>query len=65
MLSFVAMEYFRSSPVMAFPLIALALFMSVFFIVTLRTVLTQKSRWQAAERLPLEDHGAQSGDANE
>lgn len=61
MLGFMATEYFEKSPVMVFPLIALAIFMSVFFLVTLRTVLTQKSRWDGAARLPLEDDGSEHG----
>ena len=54
MLGFMAMDYFRNSPLMAFPLLALAIFMGVFFLMTLRAVLTQKSRWEAVSRLPLE-----------
>ena len=59
MLSFMAMDYFQKSPVMAFPLIALAIFMGVFFLVTLRAVLTKKSRWESIARLPLEQQGEQ------
>ena len=58
MLSFMAMDYFQKSPVMAFPLIALAIFMGVFFLVTLRAVLTKKTRWDAVAQLPLEQHGS-------
>lgn len=54
MLGFMAMEYFRTNPVMMFPLIALAIFMAVFLVVTLRATLTQKSRWEAVANLPLE-----------
>jgi hypothetical protein len=55
MLSVIALDYFRQSPVLAFPLLALAIFMLVFFFVTVRTVLTQKTRWEAVSRLPLND----------
>lgn len=54
MLSLVAMDFFQKSPMLAFPLLALALFMLVFFVVTLRTVLTQKSQYDHMARLPLE-----------
>lgn len=55
MLSFMAMDYFRQSPLLAFPLLALAIFMLVFFAVTVRAVLTHKERLEALARLPLHD----------
>jgi hypothetical protein len=54
MLGFMAMDYFRQSPLLAYPLLALAIFMLVFFVVTVRTVLTQKSRYDAVAQLPLQ-----------
>jgi len=54
MLSFIAMDYFRRSPMLILPLVALALFMLVFFAVTLRTLLTKKRNFDALARLPLE-----------
>ena len=59
MLSFMAMDYFRQSPVLAFPLLALAIFMLVFFAVTLRAVLTAKVRYERIARLPLEGEDRQ------
>jgi hypothetical protein len=55
MLSFMASEYFQRSPMLFYPLLALALFMAVFFIITLRAVLTGGARYQALARLPLEE----------
>jgi hypothetical protein len=55
MLSFMASEYFQRSPMLIFPVLALALFMLVFFVVTVRTVLTQKERYEGIARLPLAD----------
>jgi len=54
MMSFMAMDYFRRSPMLILPLVALALFMLVFFIVTVRTLLTKKRSFDALARLPLE-----------
>lgn len=54
MLSFIAMDYFRRSPMLILPLLALAIFMLVFFAVTLRTLLTKKRSFDALARLPLE-----------
>ena len=54
MLSFMAMDYFRQSPVLAYALVALAIFMMVFFAVTLRTLLTGAARYEAVANLPLE-----------
>ncbi len=54
MLSLVALEFFQKSPLLLFPLVALGLFMFVFVFITLRTVLTDHSRYDALSRLPLE-----------
>ena len=53
MLGFMAMDYFRHSPMLAYPLAALAIFMLVFFVVTLRTVLRSKSGYDSMALLPL------------
>jgi hypothetical protein len=55
MLSFMASEYFHHSPLLVYPLVALALFMLVFFLVTLRTVLTNKHRYEGLAAMPLEE----------
>ncbi len=57
MLSFMATEFFQRSPMLMLPLVALAIFMLVFFAVTVRTVLTNKSRFDAMANLPLEHDG--------
>ena len=54
-MGFMAMDYFRQSPLLAMPVIALVIFMLVFLAVSLRALLTQKSRWDAAAQLPLSD----------
>ena len=51
------MDFFRQSPVLAFPLAALAVFMLVFLAITLKTVLTHKGDYEAIARLPLSDDG--------
>lgn len=55
MLSFMAMDYFRQSPVMFFPLLALAIFMLVFFAVTVRALRTRRVCYERVARLPLND----------
>lgn len=52
---YMAMEFFRQSPVLALPVVALAIFMLVFLAVTLRAMLTRKSQWDALAQLPLQD----------
>ncbi|MEY4509826.1 MAG: hypothetical protein RLZZ450_1948 [Pseudomonadota bacterium] len=54
-MGFMAMDYFRQSPLLAMPVIALVIFMLVFLAVSLRALLTQKSSWDAAARLPLSE----------
>lgn len=64
-MGFMAIEYFRHSPLLAFPLIALAVFMLVFAIVTVRTLLTKQTRWDEAARLPLWEETPTAGDDHE
>jgi len=54
MLSFMAMDYFRQSPMLAMPILALAIFMLVFLVVTVRALVTKSARFDAVARLPLE-----------
>jgi hypothetical protein len=54
MLSFMAMDFFQKSPLLVFPLIALALFTSVFLTVVVRTLRTRPSAYARLENLPLE-----------
>ena len=60
MLSYAAMSYFANNPLLAFPIAALAIFMLVFFVVTLKTVLSGKDSYEAMERLPLESTKGES-----
>jgi hypothetical protein len=55
MLGFMAMDYFRQSPMLAYPLAALAIFMVVFLVVTVRTVLSGKRGYESVALLPLAD----------
>jgi hypothetical protein len=55
MLGFMAMDYFRQSPLLFYPLVALAIFMGVFLGVALRTVLSVKHGYDALAALPLSD----------
>jgi hypothetical protein len=54
-MGFMAMEFFRQSPLLAMPVIALVIFMLVFLAVSLRALLTQKSHWDAAAQLPFSE----------
>ena len=54
MLGFMALDFFRQSPMLILPMVALAIFMLVFFAVTLRTLLTEQRNYEAIARLPLE-----------
>ena len=56
MLSYMAVQFFRESPLLAYPLFALASFFSVYFAWLLRTALSSASRYEQLARLPL-DHG--------
>jgi hypothetical protein len=51
----IAREFFRNSPVLDFPLIALAIFMLVFIAITVRALILQSAQVDAAARLPLEE----------
>ena len=62
MLGFMSLSFFRQSPLLAYPLAGLMIFMLVFLVVTLRAVLTKKSSWEAVSRLPLEERT--EGDAS-
>jgi hypothetical protein len=59
MLSFMAMDFFRTSPLLGYPIAALALFMGVFFVVSLRTAWTRAERYAHVARLPLQDSGTE------
>ena len=52
---FMVTEYFTKSPMLLFPLLALALFMLVFVLVTVVAFATDKSRHDRAASLPLAD----------
>ncbi len=56
MLGRVALNFFQQSPLLAFPLIALGLFMLVFFVITLRTLFAQKTRYDGVACMPLESN---------
>jgi hypothetical protein len=55
MLSYMAVQFFRESPLLAYPLFALASFISVYCAWLLRTALAGAARYEAVARLPLED----------
>jgi hypothetical protein len=55
----IAREFFRSSPVLDYPLIALAIFMLVFIAISVRALILQSSTVDAAARLPLEERPRQ------
>jgi len=55
MLSWIATDFFAQSPVLAYPVAALGIFMVVFAGITLRTLLAPKERIDALARLPLND----------
>lgn len=59
-MGYIAREFFRTSPVLGFPLIALAIFMLVFIAVSLRALLVHKPCMDAAARLPLGEDGERS-----
>jgi hypothetical protein len=54
-MGFMAMDYFRQSPLLMMPVIALVIFMLVFLSVSLRALLTRKSSWDALAQLPLQE----------
>jgi len=65
MLSLIASDFFQKSPVLLFPLIALGLFMLVFFVVTVRTVMTKKAEFDRLAMLPLQAEEGRRGAGEE
>jgi mannose/fructose/N-acetylgalactosamine-specific phosphotransferase system component IIC len=55
MLSWFASGFFAKSPVLAAPLIALALFLAVFAVVTIRALFKNRTQIEELAQLPLED----------
>lgn len=55
MLSWFASDYFAQSPVLVYPLIALGIFMTIFMVVSLKTLVTRKRRFDRIAALPLEN----------
>jgi cbb3-type cytochrome oxidase subunit 3 len=55
MLSQLAADYFARSPVLAFPIVALALFMVVFVAVSVRALCRQRAELDQLAALPLAD----------
>ena len=55
MLSQLAADYFARSPVLAYPIAALALFMIVFIAVSVRALSRQRSELDEMAALPLQD----------
>lgn len=49
----IAMDYFARSPLLAYPVLALAIFMGIFLMISVRAVLTQKNECDDLARLPL------------
>lgn len=58
MLSYMAVQFFRESPLLAYPLFALASFFSVYFAWVLKTALASASRYEQLARLPLDQGNA-------
>jgi len=61
MLGFMSLEFFRRSPLLAYPLAALLIFMAVFLIVTIRALLNRKTQWEAVSQLPLDGEHKERG----
>ncbi|MET0385903.1 MAG: hypothetical protein ABW321_08085 [Polyangiales bacterium] len=55
MMSQLCADYFHRSPVLAWPIAALALFMTVFVVVTVRALLRRPVDIQRMAELPLRD----------
>lgn len=53
MLGFMALDFYRTNPLLGYALFALAVFMVVFFLVVVRTVLTGKERYAELALIPL------------
>lgn len=54
MLGYMAVQFFRESPLLAYPLFALACFVSVYCAWVLRTALASGAQYEAIARLPLD-----------
>ena len=54
MLSYMAVQFFRESPLLAYPLFALASFFGVYLAWLLKTALSGAARYEHLARLPLE-----------
>lgn len=54
-MGFMAMDYFRQSPLLALPVAALVIFMLVFLTVSFRAWLGGQARWDDLAQLPLRD----------
>lgn len=59
MISWFASDFFARSPVLLFPVVALALFITVFMLVSLRALLWKRQDLEAVSRLPLEEDSNQ------
>jgi hypothetical protein len=55
MLSQLSADYFARSPVLAYPILALGLFLLVFIVVSLRAALRAPSEIERMAQLPLHD----------
>ena len=64
MLSYMAVQFFRESPLLAYPLFALASFFGVYLAWLLRTALSGAARYEHLARLPLEDGKSSAGAAS-
>lgn len=60
MLSQLSADYFARSPVLAYPIAALGLFLLVFVAVSLRAVLRARSDMDRMAQLPLRDAEAEA-----
>jgi hypothetical protein len=54
MLSYMAIQFFRESPLLAYPLFALASFFGVYLAWLLKTALSSAARYEHLAQLPLE-----------
>ncbi|MFN7950164.1 MAG: hypothetical protein U0610_00410 [bacterium] len=54
MLSLLASDHFAKSPFLSFAILALLIFMTVFAVVTIRTLFTRPAELEVVARLPLE-----------
>lgn len=53
MLSFMALDFYRTNPLLGYALFALGVFMVVFFVIVVRTVLSDKDRYADLALIPL------------